>query len=94
MAAEPLALESMGQDAVQHSAASFYIFSLLGYSGLRYDPILHQLLMLPYGRELLKQRHGDFADRDADKNAPNTVPTPRHRRLMHLSQHILLRHTC
>ena len=32
--------ESMGEDAVQHSTASFYIFSLPGDSGLRYDPIL------------------------------------------------------
>jgi hypothetical protein len=39
--------ESMGEDAVQHSTASFYIFSLPGDSGLRYDPILRQLLMLP-----------------------------------------------
>ena len=39
--------ESMGEDAVQHSTASFYILSLQGDSGLRYDPILRQLLMLP-----------------------------------------------
>jgi hypothetical protein len=37
----------MGDDTVQHSTASFYIFSLPGDSGLRYDPILRQLLMLP-----------------------------------------------
>ena len=34
----------MGEDAVQHSTASFYIFSLL--VGLRYDPIQRDLLML------------------------------------------------
>jgi hypothetical protein len=37
----------MGEDAVQHFTASFYIFSLRGGLGLRYDPILRQLLMLP-----------------------------------------------
>jgi hypothetical protein len=39
--------ESMGEDAVQHSTASFYIFSLPSDSGLRCDPILRQLLILP-----------------------------------------------
>jgi len=36
-------LKSMGEVEVQHSTVSFYIFSLLGDSGLRYDPILRQL---------------------------------------------------
>jgi hypothetical protein len=64
--------ESMGEDAVPHSTASFYIFSLRGGSRLRYDPILRQLLMLPQWTENLGNRgKGMFGDRNADKNNAN-----------------------